>query len=354
MAPLTRTRADNPGHVPTSLMREYYEQRATAGLIISEGTWVSETGQGWHGAPGLYNREQSEAWRNITDAVHAKGGLIFAQLWHQGSISLAEFFNDGRRPLAPSAVNPLQMVHTAEGQKISEVPQEMTMGDIHQAIDDFRKSAQYAKDAGFDGIQLQAGYIYLIMQFLHETTNQRTDRYGGSIENRARFLFEVLDAVLTVWPGERVSLKTGPMLSEYGNFKAVPSTIKTLEYVYAKLNKYNLSHLLLMRQLADLTDTPIVELQGDEVLHHARKHYFGKIILNVGVEPKQAEDLIAGNEADAIAFGREFIANPDLVERLLTGASLNPQRPEGYYGSSAEGYTDYPFLTNKETFQIQN
>ncbi len=350
MAPLTRTRANNPGHVPTDLMREYYEQRATAGLIISEGTWVSERGQGWYGAPGLYNIEQSRAWEHITSAVHAKGGLIFAQLWHQGSISLSEFFEDGRLPLAPSAINPLQMVHVKDGLKMSEVPQEMTLSDIQQAVEDFRKSAQFAKDAGFDGVQLQAGYIYLIMQFLHESTNQRTDLYGGNIENRARFLFEVLDAVLTIWPAERVSIKTGPMLNEQGIFKAVPSTLKTLEYVYNKLNQYKLSHLLLMRQLADLNGTPLVALQGDDVLNHARKHYFGKIILNVDIEPDHAENLVSSEEVDAIAFGREYIANPDLVERLLIGASLNPQRPEGYYGSSPEGYTDYPFISHIPVF----
>ncbi len=178
-------------------MREYYEQRAIAGFIITEGTWVSEAGQGWHGAPGVYNSKQGAAWRSITDAVHAKGGRIFAQLWHQGAVSHASFFSDGRLPLAPSAIDPQQLIHTASGTVMSETPQEMTKADIKQTVADYRSAAEIAKDAGSDGVQIQAGFVYLIQQFLHEPTNRRTDEYGGSIENRARFLFEVLDAVLS-------------------------------------------------------------------------------------------------------------------------------------------------------------
>jgi N-ethylmaleimide reductase len=236
MAPLTRGRANNPGHVPNDLMREYYEQRATAGLIITEGTWVSEDGQGWHGAPGIYNREQGAGWKAITDAVHGKGGRIFAQLWHQGAVSHPSFFPDERLPLAPSAIDPMQPVHLASGKTMTVTPREMTRADIRQAIADYRNAARIAKDAGFDGVQLQAGFVYLIQQFLHEPTNRRTDDYGGSIENRARFLFEVLEAVLEVWPSERVGVKTGPMLNELGLFKAVESTLPTSEYVYEKLN----------------------------------------------------------------------------------------------------------------------
>jgi N-ethylmaleimide reductase len=228
-------------------MREYYEQRATAGLIISEGTWVSEDGQGWLGAPGIYNREQGAAWKAITDAVHGKGGRIFAQLWHQGAVSHPSFFHNGRLPLAPSAIDPMQTVHVASGTTMTVTPREMTRADIRQAIADYRNAAKIAKDAGFDGVQLQAGFVYLIQQFLHEPTNRRADEYGGSMENRARFLFDVLEAVLEVWPSERVGVKTG-----------------------------------------------------------------------------------------------------DLVERIRLNAPLNEQRPEGYYGATAFGYTDYPFLTVKD------
>ena len=344
MAPLTRTRADNPGHVPTDLMRQYYEQRASAGLIISEGVWVSENAKGWHGAPGIYNEEQRAAWKVITEAVHARGGRIFAQLWHQGSVSHPSFFSDGRLPVAPSTINPEQLIHVPGGTRLSETPREMTFADIKQAIDEYRNSAQVAKNAGFDGVQIQAGFVYLIQQFLHETTNLRTDEYGGSIEKRARFLFEVLEAVLDVWPSQRVGVKTGPMMNELGLFKAIPSTIPTSEYLYERLNSYKLSHVYLMRQLADLSRTPISSLAGDGVIHQFRSTYHGNLILNVGIDRKHGAELLQEGLGDLIAFGRDYIANPDLVERIRLDAPLNEQRPEGYYGSSPAGYTDYPFL----------
>jgi N-ethylmaleimide reductase len=347
MAPLTRTRADNPGHVPTDLMRQYYEQRASAGLIISEGVWVSENAQGWHGAPGIYNETQRAAWKAITDAVHARGGRIFAQLWHQGSVSHPLFFGDGRLPVAPSAINPDQLIHVPGGTRMSETPREMTLADIQQAIDEYYNSAQVAKDAGFDGVQIQAGFVYLIQQFLHETTNRRTDEYGGSIENRGRFLFEVLEAVLNVWPSQRVGVKAGPMMNELGLFRAVPSTVPTSEYVYERLNSYKLSHVYLMRQLADLSKTPISALAGDGVIHHFRGRYHGTLILNVGIDRKHGAELTLEGLGDLIAFGRDYIANPDLVERIRLDAPLNEQRPEGYYGSSPVGYTDYPFLKSQ-------
>ena len=240
MAPLTRGRANNSGHVPNDLMREYYEQRATAGLIISEGIWVSEDGQGWQGATGIYNREQGAGWKSITDAVHAKGGRIFAQLWHQGAVSHPSFFRDGRLPLAPSAIDPIQPVHVANGTTMTVTPREMTRADIRQAIAAYRNAARIAKDAGFDGIQLQPALCTSFSSFcMNPPTVGR--RYGGSMENRARFLFEVLDAVLEVWPSERVGVKTGPMMNELGLFKAVESSLPTTEYVYEKLNAYNLS-----------------------------------------------------------------------------------------------------------------
>ena len=347
MAPLTRTRADNPGHVPTGLMSEYYAQRASAGLIISEGAWVSEAGQGWHGAPGIYNEAQGTAWKSVTDAVHKNGGRIFAQLWHQGAISHTSFFPDGRRPLAPSAINPLQQVHVTGGTVNTETPREMTLADIHQTIADYQNASRIAKDAGFDGIQIQAGFLYLINQFLHETTNRRTDRFGGSIPNRARLLFDILDAVLEVWPSERVGVKTGPMTNELGLFKAVASTLPTAEYVYGRLNHYNLSHVFVMRQLADLNATPIAALAGDAVVAYFRRIYSGTMILNVGIDPSHALQLAEEDDRVLVSFGREYIANPDLVERIRAGAVLNEQRPSGYYGSSAVGYTDYPRLENQ-------
>jgi N-ethylmaleimide reductase len=344
MAPLTRTRAENSGHVTNELMVEYYAQRASAGLIISEGTWVSEEAQGWYGVPGIYNKEQGQAWRKVTGAVHACGGNIFAQLWHSGGVSHRTLYPDGRQPFAPSAINQEQLVHVRGGSAMSHVPRAMSKEDIKKTVLDFKNASRVAQEAGFDGVQLQAGYVYLINQFLHETTNHRTDEYGGTIENRSRFLFEVLDAVLEVWPSQRVGLKTGPMMNELGAFKAVDSTLAVSEYVYEKLAPYNLSHILLMRQMADLTGTPIEALSGDAVIHHFRNRYKGSLILNVGINAEHGARLISEGAGDLVAFGRDYIANPDLVERIAAGAPLNPGRPENYYGSSAVGYTDYPFL----------
>lgn len=347
MAPLTRTRAENRGHVPTELMIEYYAQRASAGLIITEGTWVSEESQGWYGVPGIYNQEQGQAWRKVTDAVHARGGLIFVQLWHQGGVSHHSFYPDGRQPVAPSAINLEQHVHIRGGAVMSEIPRAMSREDIKRTVSDFKSASRIALEAGFDGIQLQAGYVYLFNQFLHGTTNHRTDEYGGTIENRSRFLCEVLDAVLEVWPSQRVGVKTGPMMNELGAFKAVGSTLAVSEYVYEKLVSYNLSHVLLMRQMADLTGTPIETLSGDAVIHHFRKRYKGSLIANAGINAEHGARLVSEGAANLVAFGRDYIANPDLVERIAAGALLNPGRSEHYYGSSPVGYTDYPFLQHE-------
>jgi N-ethylmaleimide reductase len=347
MAPLTRTRAENGAHVPNDLMVEHYAQRASAGLIITEGTWVSEEAQGWYGVPGIYNREQGHAWRKVTDAVHQRGGLIFAQLWHQGGVSHHSFFPDGRGPVAPSAIGMEQLVYVRDGSVMSEVPRAMSREDIKRTVSDYRHASLIARDAGFDGVQLQAGYVYLINQFLHETTNRRTDEYGGGIENRSRFLFEVLDAVLEVWPSRRVGVKTGPMMNERGAFRAVDSTLAVSEYVYDRLRPYDLSHILLMRQNADLTGTPIEALSGDAVIHHFRKRYDGSLILNVGIDAEHGARLIREGNGDLVAFGRAYIANPDLAERIAAGAPLNEGRPDGYYGSSPIGYADYPFLTSE-------
>jgi N-ethylmaleimide reductase len=240
------------------------------------------------------------------------------------------------------------MVYVTDGTAMTGTPREMTLADIRQAAADFRNAARIAMDAGFDGIQLQAGFVYLMQQFMHELTNLRTDSYGGSIENRTRFLFEVLDAVLEVWPSNRVGVKTGPMMNERGLFTAVDSTLPTFEYVYDKLNAYHLSHVFLMRQMADLSKTPIAALAGDAVIHHFRKIYHGQMIVNVGITREHANDLIAAGLGDFVAFGREYIANPDFIERIRLKAPLNELRPEGFYGPSPVGYTDYPSLTQDQ------
>jgi N-ethylmaleimide reductase len=345
MAPLTRTRAENQGKVPNELMAEYYAQRAGAGLIITEGTFVSERGQGWYGAPGVYTAEQAAGWRRVTEAVHRAGGLIFVQLWHQGSVSHRSLYDDRRLPLGPSAVNPEQQIHVKGGRVASETPREMTLEDIKQAVRDFKHAARVAQDAGFDGVQIQGGFVYLFQQFLHEVTNQRIDQYGGPVENRARLLFEALEAVLEVWPSQRVGVKAGPMMSEQGAFRATDETLPTSEYVYRQIAAYKLSHVLLMRQMADLTSTPIAHMSGDAVVHHLRRIYTGTLILNVGINAQQGARLIAEGAGDLVAFGRDYIANPDLAERIRLDAPLNRPRPDYFYGSSATGYTDYPTLS---------
>ena len=352
MAPLTRTRAKNPGHVPNDLTVEYYAQRASAGLIITEGTWVSEEAQGWYGFPGIYNEQQGQAWRKVTDTVHARGGRIFVQLWHQGGVSHHSFYPDDRQPVAPSAINLEQQVHIRGGRVMSDIPRAMSREDIKRTVSDFKSASRIALEAGFDGIQLQAGYVYLFNQFLHESTNQRTDEYGGPIENRSRFLFEVLDAVLEVWPSQRVGVKHGPMMNELGAFKAVGSTLAVSEFVYEKLSSYSLSHALLMRQMADLTGTPIEALSGDAVIHHFCKRYKGSLIANAGIDAEHGAQLVSEGAADLVAFGRDYIANPDLVERIARGAALNSGRPEYYYGFSAVGYIDYPFLGQETSSHV--
>src|SRR5580658_3681390 len=351
MAPLTRTRAENRGKVPNDLMAKYYTQRTGAGLIITEGTFVSEQGQGWFGAPGIYTDEQRIGWARITDAVHRAGGLIFVQLWHQGSVSHRSLYEDGRAPLGPSAVNPEQLIHIKGGRVMSETPHEMNLEDIKQTVREFRHAAQVARDAGFDGVQIQGGFVYLFQQFLHEVTNRRTDQYGGQLENRARILFEVLEAVLEVWPCNRVGVKAGPMMSERGAFRATDETLRTSEYVYRRMAGYELSHMLLMRQNSDLTGSPIEHMSGDAVVHHFRRLYTGTLILNVGINAIHGAHLIAEGAGDLVAFGRDYIANPDLAERIRLDAPLNEPRPEYFYGSSAIGYTDYPALSQSDLDQ---
>lgn len=349
MAPLTRTRATMPGGVPNELMRDYYAQRATAGLIVTEGTFVSDQARGWFGAPGVYTEAQRKGWRRITDAVHTAGGRIIVQLWHQGAVSSRALVGDGLIPLGPSAVNPQQLVHTGYADtEMSGVPAGMTPDNIRQTVREFRHAAKVAMDAGFDGVQIQGGFVYLFQQFLQENLNLRTDRYGGSMENRARLLFETLEAVLEIWPSGRVGVKAGPMMPERGGFRALRSTLPTSEYMYRGLNQYSLSHVMSMRQMADLSGTPLAHLEGDAVFHHFRTIYSGNLMLNAGITAQHGEELLQQGLGEVIAFGREFIANPDLVERIRVGGPLNPQRPEWNYGATGEGYTDYPTLAELE------
>jgi len=342
MAPLTRMRANNPGHTPTGLHAEYYAQRATAGLIIGECTEISRDGYGWADTPGLWSREQVREWRVVTEAVHRNGGLMYAQLWHTGAMSHPDFFS-GELPVSASNVNPEQESVTPSGRKLTVAPRAMTKAEICQTVEDFGVAARNAILAGFDGVQVQANYLYLIAQFLNSATNLRTDEYGGSTENRARLLFEITESVLQhVEPG-RVGIKVGPMHLA-GPFAANADTLPDMEYVIERLNGYGLAHLLLMGATTDFTGSPIEHLAGDGMFRHFRPLFRGHLIANVEMSLERGNRLISEGLADSIAFGRQYIANRDLAQRLEAGAPLNEVDWMTVYGSGPKGYVDYKAL----------
>ncbi|WP_412021802.1 alkene reductase [Burkholderia cepacia] len=343
MAPLTRMRAANPEHAPTALHADYYAQRASAGLIVSEGVFVSADGFGWADVPGLWSDAQVRGWRVVTDAVHRAGGRIVAQLWHTGSIGHPDFLG-GAAPPSASAVNPEQQSVTAFGRKDTVVPRPMTRDEIRRTVADFGRAARNAISAGFDGVQIQGGYHYLFNQFLNVRTNLRTDEYGGSVENRARFLFEVVETVVEAAGAQRTGIKTGPATSETGAFVSTDETLATSDYVIGRLNEFDLSHLLLMGAMTDLSATPLAGLAGDGMFRHFRGLYRGKIIANVDLDRVNGNRLIDAGLVDMVAFGRPFIANPDLPERFATDAPLAEVVWPTVYGSTAHGYTDYPAL----------
>ena len=342
MAPLTRMRAANPGHVPGELHVEYYAQRASAGLIIGECTEISPDAYGWADTPGLWSSEQVRGWRAVTEAVHQKGGVMYAQLWHTGAMSHPDFF-DGALPMSASDVNPEQESVTPLGKKPTVAPRPMSKNEIRRAVAEFGTAAKNAMEAGFDGVQIQANYLYLIAQFINSATNLRQDEYGGSTVNRARFLFEITETVLQeVEPG-RVGIKIGPMHLS-GPFAANANTLPDIEYVVKRLNDYDLAHLLLMGATTDFTGSPLEELAGDGMFQHFRPLYQGHLIANVEMTQERGNRLIEAGLADSIAFGRPYIANPDLPVRFLTGAKLNEVSWPTVYASGSTGYTDYPAL----------
>jgi N-ethylmaleimide reductase len=278
-------------------------------------------------------------WRTVTEAVHLHGGLIYAQLWHTGAMSHPDFFS-GELPVSASNVNPEQQSVTPSGPKDTVAPRPMTKAEIRRTVADFGNAARNALEAGFDGVQIQANYLYLIAQFLNSATNHRTDEYGGSTENRARFLFEITDAVLEhIEPG-RVGVKIGPMHLT-GPFAANEDTLPDMAYVFRELDRYGLAHLLLMGANTDVSGSLIQDLAGDGMFRHFRPLYRGHIIANVDMTLERGNRLLEQGLADSIAFGRSFIANPDLVARLERNASLNDVDWSTVYASGPSGYTDY-------------
>jgi N-ethylmaleimide reductase len=344
MAPMTRSRANNDGNVPTDSTVEYYRQRASAGLIITEGSQVSQQGVGYVFTPGIYSDAQVAGWKKVTDAVHAAGGQIFIQLWHVGRIS-HPFFHNGELPVAPSSVKPTDvMAYTANGMEEIPAPRALELSEIAGVVNDFRQAAQNAKDAGFDGVEIHGANGYLLDQFIQDGTNQRTDEYGGSVENRARFVLEVVQAATDVFGADRVGIRLSPT----GNMGGISDSdrLGTFSYVTEQLNQFGLAYLHVIEALPG---HPMAAKNGQEpVGPHLRQIFNGPFILNGGYTQETAEAALENNEADLVAFGVPFIANPDLVERFAQGAALNAPDQTTFYGGGDQGYIDYPSLEEAE------
>lgn len=341
MAPMTRSRSDNDEKIATELTAKYYEQRASAGLIITEGTFVSPQGIGYINVPSIYTPQQVEGWKKVTQAVHEKGGKIFAQIWHVGAISHPNLLN-GQLPVAPSAVNPNTQAYTESGFEDTVTPKAMTIEEIKQTVQDFKKAAQNALEAGFDGIELHAANGYLFHQFFSKTTNLRTDEYGGSIENRARFLFEVLEALKEVISYRRVGIRLNPTLHGILGATMDEESIPTFEYIVNKLNDYDLAYLHLTESFTPIDDLPFAI---KNVAKHFRPLYNGTLIINKSFDKEKAIKVLEAGDADLVAFGVPFIANPDLVERYKLNAPLNEADSTTFYTAGEKGYTDYPTLS---------
>jgi N-ethylmaleimide reductase len=338
MAPMTRGRARNAGLVPTDLHVEYYRQRATAGLLVTEATWVSRDGIGFINVPGIFSPEQVEGWKKVTDAVHAEGGRIYLQIAHSGAGSHPDFF-DGQPPLAPSAVNPGLKAFTNEGFKDTVTPREMTIDQIRSTIDDYAKAAKNAKAAGFDGVELHSATTYLLPQFLNSKLNVRMDAYGGSAENRSRIVVEILEALIAEWGLGRIGVKLSPTMA-MGGFGPTDQTVATYEHLVKRLSSLPLSHVQLVKAPNDLTETPIAVLQ--DTIAYFRPILKGTLIANLGYDKAKADAVLEAKQADLVSFGNSFIGNPDLVRRMKEAIPLNRPNRDLFYQGGAEGYTDYP------------
>ena len=333
MAPLTRTRA--PNHQPNALMAEYYSQRASVGLLITECSMIAENTSAFGDDPGIYSQEQIEGWKLTTEAVHKENGRIFTQIWHPGRAA-HPLFNGGKEAVGPSAIAINEETHTPEGKKPFTVPRELTVSEIQTIVGEFRQAALNAKEAGFDGVEIHGANGYLIDQFLRDSANQRTDEYGGSFENRSRFLKEVIEAVTEVMGSGRVGLRLSPLNSFNGMKDSDP--VGLLRYLADMLNGYDLAYLHLMR--ADFFG-----LQQADIVPVAREVYKGHLMVNMGYSSEEANLVLANKQADSVAFGTSILANPDFVERVKQGAELNQPDQTTFYTPGEKGYTDYPFLS---------
>lgn len=344
MAPMTRGRVKNVELIPTQLQADYYQQRAGAGLIISEGTWISEQAISFPDVPGIYTDAQIKGWRLVTNAVHKAGGKMFLQLGHPGALSHPDFQN-GELPVSASAVNPNQTAFTPNGPKPTVVPRSLTQPEIKAIVQDYKKAAENVKLAGFDGVELHIQHPSIISQFLSDSLNKRTDEYGGSISNKSRFLFEVLDAVINVWSSQRVSVKINPFLNYSGNINQPEDSLSTYLYVAEKLNGYPIAFLhILDRREPEISDE---EYSKRKVFETFRPVYKGLIMANGGLTPESANAILNSSLADMVSFGTSYISNPDLVERLRENAPLATGNPETFFVGNENGYTDYPAYENK-------
>ncbi|SKB66746.1 N-ethylmaleimide reductase [Salegentibacter holothuriorum] len=338
MAPMTRNRADNKGNEPTDLHVKYYTQRAGSGLIITEGSQISKAAEGYINTPGIYTEGQVKAWRKVTQSVQENNGKIFLQLWHCGRISHPKF-HDGEKPLAPSAVNPNTQAYTPDGFEDTVEPQAMNIADIKQTVVDFKHAAENAKKAGFDGVEIHSSNGYLIHQFFNKNANLRTDDYGGNIQNRARFFFEVLEAISEVWPENRIGVRLNPSLNNAFGITATEETIPTFDYIVEKLNAYNLAYVHLSEPFTDVSEIDYLE---PNIAKHYRPIYKGNIIINAGFDQKSGNKVINEGNADMVSFAKLFISNPDLPERFEKNVSTAKWDEDTFYTSGAKGYTDYP------------
>jgi N-ethylmaleimide reductase len=342
MAPMTRSRADNKGNVPTDeLQGLYYEQRASAGLIITEGSQVSKDAVGYINTPGIYSDEQVEGWKKVTKRVHDKGGKIFIQLWHVGRMSHPDFHN-GELPLSSSAINPNAKSFTPDGFKDTVTPKEMTIEEIKTTVKDFQNAAANAVKAGFDGVEIHSSNGYLFHQFFNGTSNTRTDEYGGSVENKTRFFFEVLDAIKEVIPEEKIGARFNPSLNGVFGMTMDEDTIPTFEYIIKKLNDYNLAYIHLSEPFTDVSEIPYAV---SEIAKHFRPLYNGTLIINAGFDQEKGNKVIENGYADMVAFGKPYVSNPDLVERFENNLELAEWDEDTFYTPGAKGYTDYPNAT---------
>jgi N-ethylmaleimide reductase len=338
MAPMTRNRA-SAGNVPGALAVEYYRQRASAGLIVTEATQVSPQGVGYPGTPGIHDAAQAAGWRSVTDAVHAAGGRIFLQLWHVGRISHPSLQPDGTLPVAPSAIAAAGEVFTASGPQSFVTPRALRTDEIPGIVAQFEHGARLARAAGFDGIELHGANGYLIDQFLRDGTNRRTDRYGGSLANRARFLLEVTEAVAGVWGADRVGVRLSPR----GDFNSMSDSDPRATFGHAALAlaPFGLAYLHIVEPVGSLP-------AGTAPLAPDLKEAFGgPVMINGGYTLPLADAALASGAADLVSFGVAFLANPDLPLRLANDAPLNPPDPATFYGGDQRGYTDYPALDDK-------